>query len=253
MLKRSLLIQAVPQASLEIRELPAGTENAQLPAGNQTQQLPARNQTVPSIGDITFEDGILNQITTHDGNETFRLRYSPNGNTYAVPESKVPEPEKEFSGWFATDPSGAFIIGDSHGRFYHAYLDTITKFGVSRLRLHKPDEMPKTAQLMVFAGVDVADQVDTLPPDGQTEIPYLMLSDLGGDVYFPIMCVYADEDVYPKIFLANDTDTGAQLLMSNDPLIVDNVTGGNITECGYVPLTNGVGGQDIAIIADDEE
>ncbi|KAH8649512.1 hypothetical protein BGZ60DRAFT_569901 [Tricladium varicosporioides] len=197
------------------------------------------------IGNTKFDGGILIKMTTRDDDKAFRLRYSPNGNTYAVEESKVPAEDKnrEWSGWFASDPSGVFVFGDSHGRFYHGYRNTLLDFGVSRLRLHKPDEMPQMAQPMVFASV-IPDSNSS-----STALPYMVISDLGGDVYFPIICVYANKKVYPKFFLANDTQTGVNTLLSNSPEILKEVTGGNLKECGYVPLTSGIAGMDIEFLS----
>jgi len=201
--------------------------------------LEARQDDDGGIGDTTFDGGIMSKITTRDEEQTLRLRYSPNGNIYAVPESKVPQEDKdkEWSGWFATDESGIFIFGDSHARFLHGYQDTLIELGISRLRLHEPNAMPKTSQLIVLATVqDDENPVDT--PGVGSEVPYLISSDLGGDIYYPIMCTYASGDVYPKMFLANDTLTGVERLMSNDAEILDLVTGAEVEECQYAPLTN---------------
>jgi len=219
------------------------------------------NVTSPS-GESTFEGGLLSQITSHDSDKTLRLHYSPNGNTYAVPATKAPVAELDWSGWFALDPSGAFITGDTNGRFYHGYRDTILEHGVSRLRLHKPDQMPKTAQLMILAGIlndapDAGEEAVSIPEQGNTwndkTLPYLMASDLGGDVYFPIVCVYEKGDIHPKVFIANNTESAVATLMSNSPEIVASVTGGNVTECGYVPLTNGLEGVDIIDLPDEDD
>ncbi|KAH6952505.1 hypothetical protein BKA56DRAFT_681969 [Ilyonectria sp. MPI-CAGE-AT-0026] len=215
--------------------------------------IEARQQETDGIGAITFEGGILSKITTRDEESSFRLRYSPNGNIYAVADNKVPEEDKakEWSGWFATDPSGVFVFGDSHGRFLHGYHDTLLESGVSRLRLHKPDEMPKTTQLMVFASI--IDDFTNSSFEEPSDLPYMVASDLGGNVYFPIICVYASETVYPKMFLANDTEVGAAMLMSNDPEILRTVTGAEVEECQYMPLTNGIRGMDIEIVQEDNE
>ncbi|KAG9254005.1 uncharacterized protein F5Z01DRAFT_674327 [Emericellopsis atlantica] len=191
------------------------------------------------IGATTFDGGIMSKITTRDEAQTLRLRYSPNGNIYAVPDSKVPQADKdkEWSGWFATDESGIFIYGDSHARFLHGYHDTLLELGVSRLRLHEPNAMPKTSQLIVLATVQ-DDDATVETPGVSSEVPYLISSDLGGDIYYPILCSYASGDVYPKMFLANDSQTGVERLMSNDADILDQITGAEVKDCKYAPLTN---------------
>lgn len=62
------------------------------------------------------------------------------------------------------------------------------------------------------------------------------MSDLAGDVYFPIMCVYEGEDIFPKLFVSNDTDVGPRTLESD--AVRDTVTGAKVQRCGYTPLTN---------------
>jgi hypothetical protein len=47
------------------------------------------------------------------------------------------------------------IIGDSTGRFLHAYVDTLQLFGVSRLRLSKPERLPRTSVLMYVLSVSL--------------------------------------------------------------------------------------------------
>ncbi|KAG9229774.1 hypothetical protein BJ875DRAFT_488610 [Amylocarpus encephaloides] len=224
--------------------------------------IDGRQMQTRAIGDTTFEGGILTMMTTRDEDRTFRLRYSPNGNTYAVEEDKVPEEEKasEWSGWFASDPSGAFIFGDSHSRVYHGYTDTLIDFGVSRLRLHKPDQMPKTAQPMVFASIIPEEDISAVNASAPVaanstispEMPYMIISDMGGNIYFPIICVY-DGTVYPKMFMANDTVSGVETLMSNSPEILRTVTGANMKECGYVPLTNGILGKTVGTLSSEAE
>ncbi|CAK7215121.1 hypothetical protein SBRCBS47491_002374 [Sporothrix bragantina] len=227
----------------------------ELPAPESTRSLQSRQDVGTdiddsSIGNSTFDGGIMAELYTHDLGDTskgLRLRYSPNGNTYAVSPDKVPQgvdSTKEWSGWFAADSSGAFVVGDSHGRFFHAYTDTLATLGVSRMRLHEPDEMPKTAQPIVLAAATLANSTST-------GLPYIVASDLGGGIYFPIICIYESGSVYPKIFLAKDPDAGAATLMSNDVDVRKQVTGAAIKSCGYVPITNGVMGVDISQVADE--
>jgi hypothetical protein len=125
--------------------------------------------------------------------------------------------------------------------------------------------MPKTATPVVFASVvDDSPQNATagiLPSTNSTantttvpaNMPYMILSDLGGDIYFPIICVYDSETVYPKLFLAKDGETGVATLMSNRPDILRTVTGSAIKQCGYVPLTNGNPGSDVGLLEPEGE
>lgn len=172
----------------------------------------------------------------------FRLRWSPNGNTYAVEEKKVPADvkSKEWSGWFATDATGNLIYGDSHGRLFHGYIATLQNLGVSRLRLHSGDSVPQTAWPVMFAGTI---------PDNSTSLattnPTMIMTDIEGNVYFPIVCVYESEKVFPKVFMANDTTSGIETLMSNEASILENITGERVKECGFMLWTNFRTGQNI--------
>jgi hypothetical protein len=62
-----------------------------------------------------------------DPDVSVHIRYSPNGNVFAVPEAKVPTNAKdqEWTGWFASDESGSITLGDSLGRMFHGYQESI--------------------------------------------------------------------------------------------------------------------------------
>jgi hypothetical protein len=98
-----------------------------------------------SLDNRTLQDGLLTSMSTLDN--AFRLRWSSNGNTYAVEEKKVPDDikSKEWSGWFATDATGNLIYGDSHGRLFHGYIESLQILDFSRLRLHASHGVPQTA------------------------------------------------------------------------------------------------------------
>ncbi|KAH8879751.1 hypothetical protein GQ53DRAFT_833907 [Thozetella sp. PMI_491] len=242
---------AVDDAEVPYQHHSAASAPARILHSRRAQETPGIDEA--EIGNSTFDGGIMAKMYTRDlSNEgqEIRLRYSPNGNTYGVSPDKVPQEDssKEWSGWFAADTSGAFVVGDSHGRFFHGYRDTLLSMGVSRLRLHAPDEMPRTAQPIVFA----AATLEGSPENGtESQLPYLVASDLGGDIYFPILCVYDSGKVYSKLFIANDTETGVATLMSNAQEVRSQVTGATVKECGYVPLTNGLSGVDVSQVADD--
>ncbi|KAF2452657.1 hypothetical protein BDY21DRAFT_154277 [Lineolata rhizophorae] len=182
---------------------------------------------------ISDEGASFTQIRTLDG--SIEVHYSPNGNSYAVPLNKVgaaPDGAEDLSDQFSADPTGAMALGDTLGRYFHGYVDTIRELGVSRLRLHKANQMPETASIMSFAAVENDEGGD----------PFLVLADLAGDIYFPIICTFA-EGIYPKLFLANDTDIGATTLM--DPALRETITGNDVIECGYLPLTNAQPGTEL--------
>lgn len=99
----------------------------------------------PAIPAAPAGQALFSKLITRNG--TLGLHYSPNANIYAVPPQKVEDPN-DISSLFTSDPSGDFIVGDSHGRYLHGYKTEINSFGVGRLRLHTADAMPKTASLL---------------------------------------------------------------------------------------------------------
>jgi hypothetical protein len=83
--------------------------------------------------------------------DRFRLRWPKNGNAYAIPPdeaARVAEGAKNWSGWFVIDEFESLLPSDTYAPFYYRYTDSLSKSGVGRLRLHKPDEMPKKTELM---------------------------------------------------------------------------------------------------------
>ncbi|PVH74542.1 hypothetical protein DL98DRAFT_537333 [Cadophora sp. DSE1049] len=176
----------------------------------------------------------------------FRIRWSLNGNTYAVEEKKVPADAKgkEWSGWFALDETGSLIIGDTHGRILHGYLDTIQSLGISRVRLHGADQISKSAWPVMFAAT-IPESRNTSSVALATQNPTMIISDVEGNLYFPIICVYKSEKVFPKQFMANSTDDGIPTLMGNSAAILENMTGEEVQECGFMTWTNFHTGQSI--------
>jgi hypothetical protein len=113
---------------------------------NTTIWEPPSNQSTPGLSPAApAQNSFFSKLMAWNG--TLGLHYSPNANIYAVPPQKVEDPN-DVSSVFTSDPSGDFIIGDSHGRYLHGYKTEINSFGVGRLRLHTADAMPKTASLL---------------------------------------------------------------------------------------------------------
>jgi ABC-type microcin C transport system permease subunit YejE len=87
-------------------------------------------------------------------------------------------------------------------------------------------------------------------PDNSTALantnPTMVVTDYEGGVYFPIVCVYESETVYPKIFLANSTEDGIDRLMSNEDDVLKSVTGERVKEFGFMLWTNFRTGTDVA-------
>jgi hypothetical protein len=113
-----------------------------------------------------------------------------------------------------------YIIGDSSGnRFLHIYNDTLASIGVSRLRLASLDAMPLQSVLVTLAPIQVA-------KGGQAYVA--VTSD--GAVYSMVTCLLDTQ--FPKVFVAEDITAGIATLM--EPALAGNLTGGNVTSCGYL-------------------
>ncbi|KAF3909687.1 hypothetical protein AA313_de0208351 [Arthrobotrys entomopaga] len=208
-----------------------------LPAPARTPLIEARADSEPTddISNATFVNGAVTKLFVRG--QDLRLHYAPNGNTYVRPNKALPaganvSNSTKWDGYFLTDEAGSdgYVIGDSLGRYYNAYNDTLIKYGVSRLRLHYIDEMPRTATLIVMAPV-----VDSNAT--QADVPYIMPNDMEGNFYIPVMCLYEIDTILPKIFIANDT-TGVATLKSNTADILRDVTGSKVKDCLALPLTN---------------
>lgn len=89
-----------------------------------------------------------------DGN--FHLHAAEDGNIYSISSNDATDDD-------STDASSQFqalgttIVADSKSRILHGYTDTLTKFGVSRLRFSPASAVPQTARVMyvkyqVFSG-----------------------------------------------------------------------------------------------------
>ncbi|KAF2182325.1 hypothetical protein K469DRAFT_586259 [Zopfia rhizophila CBS 207.26] len=61
----------------------------------------------------------------------------------------------------------------------------------------------------------------------------LVLADLAGAIYFPVVCMY-EERVYPKLFLAKDPVDGVAKL--EDAKLEGVITGSKVKDCGYLPM-----------------
>lgn len=83
-----------------------------------------------------------------DGN--FDLHAGEDGNIYSITANDTNDPLGEDSADTSTQfqALGTTIVSDSKSRVLHGYADTLTKFGVSRLRLSPASAVPQTARVM---------------------------------------------------------------------------------------------------------
>jgi hypothetical protein len=83
-----------------------------------------------------------------DGN--FDLHAAENGNIYSISSNDTLDPVSDDSTVASSlfEALGTTILSDFRGRILHGYTDTLTKFGVSRLRFSGSSAIPQTARVM---------------------------------------------------------------------------------------------------------
>jgi hypothetical protein len=128
--------------------------------------------------------------------------------------------------WQEVDGS---VIADGLDRILHYYNNTMSKLGVSRLRISNERDIPLESVYVNLIGFnDETDVRDANMNDNAPEAETFFLAyDEDDNTLYPIVCSF--EDTTTKLFLAKDPEAGAKLLASED--LVPIVTGGKVTEC----------------------
>jgi len=132
------------------------------------------------------------------------------------------------SNWQEVDGS---VVADGLDRILHYYNNTMSKLGVSRLRISNEKDIPLESVYVNLFGFN--DQTDARDDDmndnpAGAEIYYLAYDEDDNTLY-PIACSFEDASTGPKLFLAKDPEAGAQLLASED--LIPIVTAGKVSEC----------------------
>lgn len=156
-------------------------------------------------------------------NGTGKLAAADDGNLYLSGGSIAGAPLPGTK--FYSEKSVAFK--DEQNRMFHYYPDTMSAYGVSRLRLSKILETPLTAQLITLVPVDT--------PSG---IAYLA-ADTARNNYYLTTCT-APNWIGEKVFLVKDLKSGLGKLLSGEVQWI--VTGNNVTDCRPLVLTSQAGG-----------
>ncbi|TIA12468.1 hypothetical protein D6C80_06819 [Aureobasidium pullulans] len=130
--------------------------------------------------------------------------------------------------WQEVDGS---VIADGLDRILHYYNNTMSKLGVSRLRISNEKDIPLESVYVNLYGFN--DQTDVRDDDmndnpANAEIYYLAYDEDDNTLY-PIACSFENASVGSKLFLAKDPKAGAELLASED--LISIVTGGKVSEC----------------------
>jgi len=99
------------------------------------------HRTLPAPAYALERRAEAKQIKSIDG--TIGLHYTDSGNLYALPQGNGSLVDMSTISFSAT--GDGILTGDVESRIFHGYLDTLSDAGVSRLRLSRPDHIPRTA------------------------------------------------------------------------------------------------------------
>lgn len=144
------------------------------------------------------------------------------------------------------------LVGDAAGRILHFYRNTMSKIGVSRLRVSDGRDFPKEAVPVVFAtsqsgNSGSANGGPTSPPPQNSTAPtgaaaadggsgFFVAADPDLNFYYPVVCTYTT-NTPPRLFVVADPVAGVSMLQSGD--IVYSITGGFVDTCALMPIVQG--------------
>jgi hypothetical protein len=118
------------------------------------------------------------------------------------------------------------VIADGLGRILHYYNNTMSKLGVSRLRVSDEEDIPIGSSYLSLNSSDEDNELES--PDTFTAF------DSNGNQFFPVVCAYTNATMPLKVSVVNNVTTGLDILQSPDLEFI--VTGGPIDECYYLPI-----------------
>ncbi|EPS42366.1 hypothetical protein H072_3690 [Dactylellina haptotyla CBS 200.50] len=184
----------------------------------------------PTTTPRAFEnsDGPIS-ISSYNGTDPFVLVETANGNLV----------RRDNSSSLATGESrtfisqGGLIVSDDAERMFTLYADEIQAFGVSRIRLHKQDLVPKTALYVTFVPLRVEGLQQGILAVSTTDSKY----------YAPVICDLQGQD--SKVFVVRfDTEdyVNEGLAFLQSEAARNFITGGIVSTCYTVMLTDGNGG-----------
>lgn len=123
------------------------------------------------------------------------------------------------------------VIGDATGRLLVYFSQEMNKYNVSRIRLEPSGQIPKTSRMITLTPIPVAQTLPGLPS------AVLLAIDSIARVFIPVICNYANGEP-SKMFIVSHLDSGIKTL--KDTATDKQITAGAITDCQYLPLSNGL-------------
>ncbi|CAI6336214.1 unnamed protein product [Periconia digitata] len=203
---------------------------------------PIESFMFPAIPSTAYNDtNGTSYISLYDLSQTFLLTSCGNGNLYMQLNENLTALAAQGCGTlFAYETSTDLIYADGSSQLFYFYTDEMAITGVSRLRHSAIENVPLNTEYVSFA--PKLPQVDpSSSPDDQNifsdDDPIYVAKTSDGTYYATTVCFYADPTLPPKIFLISDLEWGIEMLKSPD--VKYSITGGDVTDCLYLPLTNG--------------
>ncbi|KAG9511916.1 hypothetical protein KCV07_g9837, partial [Aureobasidium melanogenum] len=161
-------------------------------------------------------------LSNLDTRQKSSLAAAEDGNFYMVGSTGGTSPGTQFYS------ENSIAFKDESERMFHYYPDTMSAYGVSRLRASQVLDTPLGAQLITLVPVST--------PEG---VVAYVAADTDGHNYLLAWCT-APRWQGSKVFLVSDYEKGLQTLLSGDVQWI--VTGNNVTECDSLVLTSQAGG-----------
>ncbi|KAF7540137.1 hypothetical protein G7054_g1538 [Neopestalotiopsis clavispora] len=140
------------------------------------------------------------------------------------------------------------LVEDGAGRYLHYYNNTMSKLGVSRLRVADEDDLPAEGVVVVMMPYSVSGDEESdaataavkkrdgeeADPDTTDYDDYSYYAvDPEYNFFYPAVCTYTDGSL-PRMFLVNDTEAGVAKL--KESALIYTVTGGTVDECYTLSL-----------------
>lgn len=197
---------------------------------------PVEPFALPEIATIAYNDTDgVEYISLYDSSEEFLLSSCGNGNLYMQLNENLTSLDAQGCGTlFAYDSETELIYADGAAQLFYYYPEEMSATGVSRLRHSAIESVPNNVESIFFEpNVPEDDGSDgELPSD-----PIYVARTADSSYFATAVCLFADPTLPAKIFLIEDLEKGIEMLKSPD--IKYSITGGDVTECFYLPLTQG--------------
>lgn len=141
------------------------------------------------------------------------------GNMYAVRNDN--NETAICSGTWDTAPRSE-VVYDEARRFMHYYSNTMSKAGISRLRVSRSSRVPQRSVAVAL-----------IPVQDPGSPSYYVAVNRKREVFYPVVCDYADGSA-SRMFLADHPARGMRVLRSED--VVHSITGGLVSRCHLMAL-----------------